>query len=217
MNALRSTWLMLAAIAVAAPGCLLVQPLDDVSADSAGSGGSGTGKAGAGPSPSGGKAGAGPAPNGGRGGAASGGRGGSGPTPTAGAPGQVDFSYFTGIWTVTSGTITTDCGTGPIDTDATPGTTDTIDLGTTSDLIVDKGTKCPVLADVNDLVAIGQDGQSCDFPDTSGMYHLEINAFDFVVDGTHQKASSSLLSVITVTNNGVVTTCDSDQELYYTR
>jgi len=216
VNVFRWSWVMLGAIAVAAPGCLLVQPLDDVSTDSAGSGGSGAGKAGAGPSPSGGKGGAGPSASGGKGGGASGGRGGAGPTPTGGAP-SVDFSYFTGTWKVTSGTITTDCGTGPIDTAAMPGTTDSLALGTTSDLILDKGTQCPILVDVNDLVATGQDGQTCDFSDASGTYHLEISFFDFIVGDDHMTATSHLTSVITLTSSGVDTVCDSNQELLYTR
>jgi hypothetical protein len=224
----RWSALFLAAAAIAAPGCLLVQPLDDVN-DAGSADDSIPGKAGSGAAPSGGRGGSGPTANGGRGGgsgptasggrggAASGGKAGAGPTPSGGAPNSVDFSYFTGIWTVTSGTITTDCGTGPEETDAMAGTKDKIDLGTTSDLIVDKGTECAILMDVYDLVGVGEDGQSCDFTNDSGSFHVEISSYSFIVDDNHQTASATLTSVITLTKNGVAATCDSNQDLFYTR
>jgi hypothetical protein len=210
VNVWRGPWVLLAAIAVAAPGCLLVQPLDDVNSDSAGAGGKagGGGKASTGGNTSSaGKGGSGATPTGGRGGSA----------PTAGGPPSgVDFSYFVDTWTVTSGTISTDCGTGPTDAPATVGSTDTVTLGTTSDLIVDEGTPCPVLADVNDLVATGQDGQTCDFTDGSNNYQLVIDAFTFVVSGNHLSATSELYGEVTDTVDGIATTCGSHQILHYT-
>lgn len=232
MKLVRWSWLLLAAgtvVTLVAPGCLLVQPLDDVKAGSGdesdagevGDAGSSAtpsgGRSGSGPTPSGGKGGSGPAPSGGRGGAPSGGKGGSGPVPTAGSPSGVDFSYFTGLWTITSGTITTDCGAGPTDMPAKVGGQDTFDVGTTSDLILDKGTQCEILVDVADLVAVARDGQSCDLSDGADTYHLDISSFSFIVDDDHQTATSYMTSTITVTSNGVDTTCDSNQELYYSR
>jgi hypothetical protein len=212
----RLAWCWLAVLVF--PGCLLVQPLDEAKPDLDASGGdtASAGKTNGG----GGRGGAGPGPTAGShsgGASAAGGAAHAGASATGGAPTGTDFSLFLGAWTVTSGTITTDCGTGPMQTAADVGTKETIGLGTTSDLIVDEGTQCPVLVDVTGTVAFGQDGQTCDFSDASGAYHLEINSYDFAVGSTGTTASAELISTVELTANGTTTTCDSDELLVYKR
>ena len=201
MKSFSFAWLLVALL----PSCLLVQPLDEAKPSDDGSGGtsSSAGSNNAGRNSGGGGKGGG-APN-------------AGGAHSGGAPNGADFSLFTGSWTVKSGSIVTDCGTGPMTTMPTTGTIDTVDLGTTSDLILDEGTQCPVSADVTDRTATGQPGQTCDFTDEGSVYHLDIQYFDFIVGSTGRTASSTLTSVVSLTTNGVTATCDSNQTLSYAR
>jgi hypothetical protein len=223
--------LFLATASVALPSCLLVQPLDDTKDDGLGSGGTTSGSHAGATSPGGKNGGAGKSgiggsgegtagspplpPAGGRGGSTA--AGGSGPRPTGGAPSGVDFSYFIGTWTVTSGTITTDCGTGEYVDDATVGGKDTFEIGTTSDLILGKGTECPLLLDVHDLVAVAQDGQSCDVTTDTATGHYEFDSVSFIVSADHQTASSFVTTTGTVTSGGETFTCESNSQQYYKR
>ncbi|MEO6599421.1 MAG: hypothetical protein ABIQ16_06075, partial [Polyangiaceae bacterium] len=97
-------------------------------------------------------------------------------------------------------------------------TMERIDLGTTSDLIADEGTQCPVLFDLQNKVSgVAQPGQTCDFTTTAGTYHLEISTFTFVIASNHETALSHLTGVTSLTTNGVTATCNSEQSLNYTR
>ncbi len=199
------------------PGCLLVQPLDDPKSDSSGGASAHAGSNGAGHTSSGGASG-GAGPNG-RAGA--GGRvGAGGAAPSGGAPSGVDFSLFLGKWTLTAGMLTTDCGTGsPTTSSLTPGTYDTVTLGTTSDLIFDATTTCPITADVDDRTATALTGQNCTGTDTdSGNdYDIYYDAFTFVVGASGTTAQGTLeLTTVVSTSDGTTVTCDQHEEITYT-
>ena len=219
MRTLPFRWLVLAWL----PGCLLVQPLDDAKGSAnGGSGGAGsTSHAGSSGTHTGGATASG-------GGAARGGAtgaSGGAPNPTGGAPsaggGGVDFSLFTGTWTLVSGTDTTTCSGVKKTTAATPGGTDTFDVGTDSDLIFDADTQCPLLADVTDRLATGQPGQTCSFDDPSNGYSYDIGFthFDFKISANGQTAVSTSDSVVVVTipTSTVPQTCTSELVYNYTR
>lgn len=183
-------WLAWALVALcAAPGCLLVSPLDDAkpegSSGGAGRAGSGTGND----------------TNNAGGGNVGGGDG-------------VDFSLFTGDWITKSGTITTVCGGQSNVSDATVGEVTNIGLGTTSDLIVYPGTDCQILLDVVDRTATSLDGQSCVFTDSGVTYTLQLDYFDFIVTDADTSATTTFYST-TTTSTGLV--CNTDQTLYYER
>jgi hypothetical protein len=210
-------WLALAWL----PGCLLVQPLDDAKGSANGdSGGAGSGAhAGSGGASSNPPGSAGATASGGSG-ARGGATGASGAPSAGGPPSGVDFSLFTGTWTVISGTVTTTCDGVKKTTAATVGSTDTIDVGTDSDLIFDANTECPLLADVTDRVATGQPDQTCSFDDpTSGYaYDIGFTHFDFKVSGNGQTAIGTTDSAVIVTNpaNNASQTCTSEVIANYT-
>jgi hypothetical protein len=219
---------MLATTAIAAPSCLLVQPLDEVSSDSAGGG---AGKAGSGTAPSAGKGGAGPAPSGGRGGAGpapSGGKGGSGPAAAGGPPSGVDFSLFLGKWYIVGGTIATLCSdsetTTPTTTAATVGGADRFDLGTTSDLLWDADFDCPLYITVDDRTASADPNypdQMCTIVAQSTNYPVEITyeSFSFTVNANGTTATSSAVvgENVTDTDGNFIRTCAQDFEFKYSR
>lgn len=179
------------------PSCLLVQPLDDAKpADgSAGSGAAGSGNAGTG--------------NAGSGNAA-----GSNNAGTGNVPNEVDFSLFTGTWIIKSGEITTTCGAQMTTDQATPGDTSELGLGTTSDLILDPGTLCPILLDVDDRTATSQDGQTCTLTQDGTTFDLSVDYIDFIITSADTSATSTFYASATTTT-GV--TCNFDQHLYYER
>jgi hypothetical protein len=212
-------WLMLAAVpaCLLVPSCLLVQPLDEAKTDAEASAGNGT--AGASTSHAGAGT-AGRAPTGGGGAHAAG----SGPTAagasSGGAPSGVDFSLFTGTWKITSGSRTSYCGTAAPETDAIPaGGIDVFTLGTTSDLILDEATTCPILVDVDDRVATGQDTQYCMYTGTDGYdYDVFFQSYTFEVLGNGTADSTlSTVSVITDPATMNTVTCTADATFKYSR
>ena len=213
MKAIAWSWLALLAI----PGCLLVQPLDDakpIDEDIAGSAGKPAQAGGAG-RPAGGnpgtggtgnKAGAGPVPPGGSG--------------NGGAPNGVDFSDFTGTWTVTGGKRITTCDGAAPQTDAvTPGGTDTIGLGTISDLIFGPDTACEILADVDDRSATLNSATSdCSYSDDDGEYQLSFDDFEFTVSGDGKTAELAMSTSVLYTDlNDEAHLCYVDSSLDYER
>lgn len=212
MNRRVWAWLLLALV----PGCLLVQPLDEATSDDAAgaSGGNGNASAGTGsagrPTSAGGGAPSAGAPSGGShaGGAAQG-----------GAPSGVDFSLFIGTWTITSGSTTRDCGTdAPTTEPATVGAQDSFGLGTTSDLILDPGTQCALLVDVDDRVASSEAAQECTFQSEGYTVHVYVDSFEFTVSGDGKTAISRFISTVDVSDgSGASATCDTDQTLHYKR
>ncbi len=207
-------WLVLLLV----PGCLLVQPLDEAKSDNDGSAGSGKPSAGNGSaghnsagsgSPAGGSknnAGSGPVAPGG--------------SANGGAPSGVDFSLFLGTWTVVSGKNTVSCDrSSPTTTNATPGSTDSFELGTTSDLTISIGGGCEVLADVNDRTAsLNPATSDCVTSDANYLYDLTVDAFEFVVSGNGQTAKASMdTTVVVLDANGNISNCDSDYTWDYKR
>lgn len=217
MRNLPGYWLLLTWL----PGCLLVQPLDSVKGDTNGAAGGSSAGSGSVAHAGAGSAGQ---PATGSGGSHSGGAnavppGGSGPVASGGAPGTVDFALFTGTWTVDSGSTTTTCSGKTNTTAATPGGTDTVDLGTDSDLIFNADTQCPILADVTGQVATGQSGQACSFDDpSSGLsYDLYFTHFDFKVSAGGQTATATISSTVLVSNptTGASQSCTSAETYNY--
>jgi len=183
------------------PGCLLVQPLDEAKPEadggSNGKAGSGPHSGGSGPSAagSGNQAGSGPAAGGSGPGDQGGGSNGGG----ANGP---DFSLFTGTWTVKSGETTTSCdGSTPTTTAATPGATDTFGLGTISDLILNPGTACEILADVSDDTAsLNLATPECTFSQDGYQYDVLVDSFDFQVDSDGNTATATMSTDTIVTD-----------------
>ena len=209
-------WLVLLLI----PGCLLVQPLDEAKPDAEGSAG-GAGKASA-QAGSGGKQ----AGGSGSGTAGSGNRGGSGPVSTGGsanggAPSGVDFSLFTGTWTSTDGSSTISCDGGtPTTTPVDIGTSDTVELGTVSDLIFGPGNDCEILADVADRVASLNDATAeCSFSDADYAYDQTVDSFQFAVSGNGRTAISHLTATVYVYDlvGNPVSVCDTDTTTEFSR
>jgi len=207
------------------PGCLLVQPLDEAKPEDGGSAGNGSGggpsKAGSSGSTS--KAGSGNAGRGGgapNGGATSGnaGRGGG---ANGGAANGVDFSLFTGTWTVTSGETTTFCdGVDPTTEEVTPGGKDTVGLGTTSDLIFGPGSNCEILADVDDRNAsLNSDTKPCSETDGTYNYYLTVDAFHFTVSGDGQTAEAGMITTVLTTdaNDNLLLSCEVQTTWSYER
>jgi len=213
MKAVAWRWLALLLV----PGCVLVQPLDEAKPDDdtsipAGSGSGGKTGSSGGPS----KAGSGSA----------GRTGSSGAPSSAGAPSGngggagVDFSLFTGDWTVTGGENTTSCDPGttqtaPIDT----GGTTTFGLGTTSDLILDPGTTCEILVDVDDRTAALNSGTgSCSYSDSMYSYYVEYDSYEFTVSGDGKTANASMVAYIEVSDaNDNASYCHSTTTWKYAR
>lgn len=218
---MNSVWrcLMLAAVpaCLLVPGCLLVQPLDEAKTDAEAS----AGNAAAGASSS--HAGSG---TGGRSPTGSGGAhaAGDGPiaagAPSGGAPSGVDFSLFTGTWNITSGSKTSHCGTDAPETVAIDaGGVDTFSLGTTSDLVLDADTTCPILVDVNDRIATGQDAQYCNYTGSDGYDYnvfFQTYSFEVLADGS---ADSTLSTVAMITDPATknTATCTADATFKYSR
>lgn len=251
MNGARWSWLLVAAAAVTIPSCLLVQPLDDAKSDSADGGGdtssggspssggklgaggktgsagkantgdsgdTGAGDAGDGP----GEGGAGATANGGRSG--SGATAGSGPANGGGPGSGVDFSLFLGKWYPASGTITTTCtDSGTTTADTPTDYYDLFELGTSSDLLWDTQSSCPLELDVNDRVASidNYPGQTCTITAQTTNYPIAITyeTFDFTVSGDGTTASSSTVvsEYVTDTDGNYVRTCTQDFELKHSR
>jgi hypothetical protein len=234
VNALGWSRMVLAAAAVAIPGCLLVQPLDDAKSNAAGSGGSTSsgGKTSTGGKNNGvsgaddGDAGDGPAPLGGRGGSAP--TAGSGPGTGGGPPSGVDFSLFLGKWYPTGGTVSTLCSdsgsTTPTVEDATLDYYDQFDLGDTSDLLWDVESGCPLYIAVDDRLASADPNypdQICNIVADGTHYPIEVTykSFDFSVkaNGTTATSSTVVTEYVTDTNGTYVRTCVQDFELTHSR
>jgi len=209
-------WLALLLI----PGCLLVQPLDEAKPDAEGSSG-GAGKpssqAGSGGKLTGGS---------GSGSGGSGNRGGSGSLPpggaaNGGAPSGVDFSLFTGTWISTDGSTTISCDGGtPQTTPVDVGTSDTVVLGTVSDLIFGPGNDCEILADVSDRVATLNDATTeCNFSDADYAYGQTVDTFQFAVSGDGRTAVSRLTTTVYVYDlvGTYLSTCLSDTTTKFSR
>lgn len=197
-------WLAVALL----PSCVLVSPLDDAKPE--GAGGSAQ-AAGAGATPS--RAGSGNSANGGSGNAANGGDDDTGGTGNTGGTDVVDFSLFTGTWNIDSGETKTTCAGQEMTEQVTSGTT-SIGLGTTSDLILDPTTECPILLDVVDRTATAQPDQTCQT--VSGTLNLTayIDYFDFIITDADTSATTTFYSTV-VSDTGV--TCKVEQTLYYVR
>ncbi len=147
-------------------------------------------------------------------GSAGSGNAGTGNAGTGNVPNEVDFSLFTGTWIIKSGEITTTCGAQMTTDQATPGDTSELGLGTTSDLILDPGTLCPILLDVDDRTATSQDGQTCTLTQDGTTFDLSVDYLDFIVTSADTSATSTFYASATTTT-GV--TCNFDQHLYYER
>ena len=207
-------WLVLLLI----PGCILVQPLDEAKPDdddSVPATSGGPSKAGSGNGSSGGpsKAGSG---NAGRGGSSAAGapNGGGGTT-------GVDFSLFTGNWTLIGGTNTTTCeGEDPVVTDADTGTPLEVVLGTTSDVIFGPRSACPILGDVDDRSAFLNSGTlPCSENDGTYNFYSTTDYFEFAVSDDEQTAGAGISSTVIVTDldDNPVSTCQVEQSLDYKR
>jgi len=208
-------WLILLLV----PGCLLVQPLDDAKPKQDGSAGSGNSSG----KPSQGSAGlhsGGSTQTGGAGNKAGAGPVHPGGAPNGGASSGVDFSLFTGTWTITAGESITSCDGGPAKTEtATPGGMDEFGLGTISDLVFGPGTQCEILADVYDRTAsLNSATEDCSSSDATYDYYLSVAAFDFEVSGSGQTAHLTMSTSTLVSDiDGATYYCDSDYEFDYER
>jgi hypothetical protein len=127
----------------------------------------------------------------------------------------VDFSLFTGTWTITSGEITTTCpGEDPITEDIEPGDVDTVGLGTSSDLIFGPGSSCEVLADVDDRSAtLNSDTLPCSATDGTNNYYWTIDAFHFNVSGDGLTAEAGMITTVQYTDldDNPLATCEVQQ------
>lgn len=203
-------WLWFALTLV--PGCLLVQPLDEAKSD-AEVGGAADG-ASAGRSTVAGSDGAGATHAGGSSGASpAGGRAGS--APNGGGPPTVDPSAaFLGIWVLTDGSITLNCGGSPQVSQLTNGSADW-HVGTTSDLVqTSEGTPCELLANVQGRVAAGAPNQQCTESglDSDGNPYsqdlvIENYAFTINANGVNAKELFSGTDAYTDGISGVTTNC----------
>jgi len=214
MKAFAWRWLALLAI----PGCVLVQPLDEAKPADSDNAGSGNGSSHAGSSN------AGSASGGRSGGPAKAGSGNAGSSASGGAdggaPSGVDFSLFTGTWTIVDGKNTTTCDSGASKTsNVDPGGQDTFGLGTITDLILDPGTTCEVLADVDDHRAfLNSNTAACSYSDASYDYDLFFDAFEFIVSSDGKTAKASMTAYITATDaSGNMSDCKSDTTWNYKR
>jgi len=218
---MRTTALAFLAL-LAIPGCLLVQPLDDAKPEDGNSAGS-TGHTSGGNQNSGGagnKAGSGPVGSSGAGNKAGSGPIGSAGGANGGAPSGVDFSLFTGSWTVTGGENTVTCSDGvPTTTSEAPGGVDTFGLGTVSDLILNPGATCELWADVDDHTAsLNPSTPNCTTSDANYDYELYFESFDFVVSADGQTATATLTtSTLVSDSSGAVDICDSEHTWNYER
>ncbi|HKO48464.1 MAG TPA: hypothetical protein VJV79_12110 [Polyangiaceae bacterium] len=194
-------WLVLLVM----PGCLLLQPLDEVKSDSTGNAGN--------PSSAGSSGNSSQAGNG------SAGRNNGGGPGNGGAPNGVDFSPFTGTWTVTGGHITTTCGSEMDTTVVDPGGTDTFGLGTISDLIFNPGTACEVLADVSDRTAsLNSATPDCSYSDAQFTYDLAFDSFEFELSGDGKTAEATMVAYIWVSDeDGNSSECLSENTWSYKR
>ncbi|HYQ30671.1 MAG TPA: hypothetical protein VER04_25745 [Polyangiaceae bacterium] len=212
MKTSRWGWLALLLL----PGCLLVQPLDEAkpaSEDNAGSGGKASGNAGQHSGGSGAST------------AGTGNRAGSGSMPTSGAANGgagsgVDFSLFTGTWTISAGkgTVTCDEGTPTTDT-VDPGGTTSVGPGTVSDLIFDPGADCEILADVSNRTAsLNSATSECYSSDSTYDYESYVESFEFVVSGDGKTAKATMTSTVYVTDaDGAISICETDYSWDYER
>jgi len=211
-------WCGLALLVI--PGCLLVQPLDEAKPDqddSASSGGE-TSHAGSAGQHAGGSPAAGGAGN--KAGSGSGATSGSASAGRGGASSGVDFSLFTGSWTITGGKRVTTCdGSTPQTETVAPGGTDTIGLGTSSDLIFGPGTACEILSDVDDRSATLNSGTStCAYSDENGEYELSFDSFEFTVSGDGKTAKFDMTTSVLFTDlNDEAHVCSVDSNLDYKR
>lgn len=218
MNVARWIWLPLLVV----PGCLLVQPLDDVKAgddDSVPSAHAGMGQHAGGNGPgaggAGNKAGSGPVASGG-----SGATGGSGPVASGGAGNAGAFSLFLGEWTISNGTQTTSCDGGtPTTSTVSPGGTDTFGVGTLSDLILDPGTSCEILVDVDGRTAsLNPATLDCTTSDANYDYDLFVESYDFTVSSDGKTAKASMTATVYLTDaNSNESVCTTDTSWDYER
>lgn len=217
------------------PGCLLVQPLDEAKPDAdddsaaapnAGSGNTSGKTSHAGNSSSAGRnTGGSGSPAGGSANGGSRNNAGSGPTPpggsaNGGSSSGVDFSLFTGDWTLTSGKNTTTCDAGtPMTEDAEAGIVDMVALGTSTDLIFAPDSECQILADVDDRTAsLSQDTQPCSYTTANVDYYATYDSFEFVVSSNGQTAKATIdRSVLATDVNDNLHYCEVTQDLNYKR
>ena len=211
-------WLWFALTLV--PGCLLVQPLDAAKSDAEVGGAAGSASAGrssvagsdgAGATHAGGSSGASAA--GGGGGSAPNGVGGS--VPVGGGPATVDPSAaFLGIWVLTDGSITLNCGGTPQVSPLTDGSADW-HAGTTSDLVqTSEGTPCELLANISGRAAVGEPNQKCtesgldsDGNPYSQALVIENYAFTINANGVNAKELFSGTDAYTDGISGMTTNC----------
>jgi hypothetical protein len=210
----RAAWPWLVLLLL--PGCILVQPLDEATPDSV----AGAERAGSAGSAAAGNSGGGPSKPG-SGGAGRGGATGAGGAPIGGGgPIGGAFSLFIGTWTLVDGQNTTTCEPGTTQTSAlTPGEQVNFGRGTITDLILDPGKTCEVLADVDDHTAfLNSNTERCMFSDDTFAYDIYVDAFEFVVSDDAQTASASMTAYLEVTDaDNNTSNCQSDTTWNYER
>ena len=102
----------------------------------------------------------------------------------------------------------------------TIGTSDTVVLGTVSDLIFGPGNDCEILADVADRVASLNDATAeCSFSDDDYAYDQTVDNFQFAVSGNGRTAISRLTTTVYVYDlvGNPVSVCDSDTTTEFSR
>ncbi len=203
-------WLLLIA-ALPTAGCLLVQPLDSATPDEDDSSAAGSSSSHAGAKGSAGKS------SGSSGATGSAGRG------AAGAGGGVltGKALFIGTWTITTGSTTIDC-TGTPQTQPLTGS-DIWAAGTSSDLVLDPSTTCPLKANVTGRTAIGEPGFTCTTSGTdssTGAAYttlLEADAYSFIIASDGKTASATLTGTATYTSGGTSVPCDFSEQAEYSK
>lgn len=209
MKARAFGWLLWALL----PGCLFVQPLDEAKSDAEAN----AGRTSSGNASAGGASGSGTKPSGGAGPTPAGGRGGS-PPGGAGGPAQDPLLAFTGIWVLTDGAITLNCGGTHTTSALSDGSADW-QIGTTSDLVqTAEGASCELRANVSARVAIGDGTQYCT---ESGLnpqgspytQNLSIDNYTFTLSSNGMNAKEAFSGTIDYTDltTYITSTCDFTQ------
>ena len=206
----RFAWLLL--LALPAAGCVLVQPLDSATPDDDSS------SAGSTASHAGAKGSAGKS-SGSSGAPGSAGRGSAGSSSGGGA--ATGKALFIGTWTITNGTTTIDCNGTP-QTQPLTGS-DIWAAGTTSDLVLDPSTTCPMRANITGRTAIGEPGFSCTTSGTDSTTGtpfttlLEADDYTFVIASDGKTATGMLSGTATYTSGGTSVPCDFSEQADYTK
>jgi len=234
LKAMSWRWALLAFI----PGCVLLQPLDEAKSDNTGGNAgsashAGNGNAGhpasggSGPAPGAGAGGSGPTPGGGAGGsgpAPSGGRGGAPPNPGTGGAAPTDsLALFTGMWVLTTGSITLNCPGSPATTNPlTEGSAEWMP-GVTSDLVQTAGgTDCELRANISGRVATAEPSQECVESGTNSegqpySQDLTIYQYTFTVGSTGKTANEAFYGSVDYTDITGTSTCQFAQTGSYTK